>query len=233
MISISNGGPILNGSDAGRSANAPKAASFPFRRVHGFPADLSTDRRTSPRVAPRPRARTSGEERHSHLPHVLIDRRCNPCLMRRFLFLLALVLAACDHGLAPPPEPPTGVIVADIEYLGHPDSWPSGDSLDDLRFVAMRIIPRDTTDLLDFTNLVFSEGLLRGVAAQSVTVSNVETGLFLYSGVAQKYGPDVFDWRPVGLVEENGGVFEVVAGETTRVSVTVDFRNPPPFPPEP
>jgi hypothetical protein len=66
---------------------------------------------------------------------------------------------------------------------------------------------------------------------QEVTLSGVETGTFVYSGVAQKFGPGLFEWRPVGLITDNDGIFVVSADETTTVNVVVDFDEPPPFPP--
>lgn len=156
--------------------------------------------------------------------------RFSACMLRFVPFLLVF-LSACDHGLEPPEEPPTGAIEVDITYLGHPEAWPPRDSVRDLRFVAMRFVPADTSDFLQLNRLVFSSGLEYGVEAQTVTVGGIETGPFLYSGVAQQYGADALNWRPVGLVQENDGVFIVRQDETTHVSVTVDFRNPPPFPP--
>lgn len=139
--------------------------------------------------------------------------------------------AACDHGFAPPEAPTAGTLVADVDYVDHPDSWPPAEQLRQLLFVAMRFVPRDTTDFLRLSGIVFSDPLELRVPRQQVVIEAVPIGSYVYSGVAQKYGSDIFDWRPVGLVEENGGVFLVAAGETTFVSVTVDFGNPPHFPP--
>lgn len=147
------------------------------------------------------------------------------------LVLVLAGVAGCDHGLSPPAEPETGAIRAYVEYVQVREDWPDVDSLADLRFVALRFVPRDTTDLLQLTRLVFSERLTYYAMRDTVIVGGVETGSFLYAGVAQKFGDDNFDWRPVGLVEENSGFFSVEADETTTVHVTVDFQNPPPFPP--
>ncbi len=145
--------------------------------------------------------------------------------------MAALGPAACDHGLAPPEEPPTGVIAADIIYIGHPEAWPPDQQLLELRFVAMRFVPQDTADFLQLNRMVFSDPLERRVAGQRVILDDVEAGPYLYAGVAQKYGHGAFDWRPIGLVRENGGVFQIASNETTFVSVEADFLNPPPFPP--
>ena len=95
----------------------------------------------------------------------------------------------------------------------------------------MRFVPEDTADFAQLNRFVFSPPLSRYVAEDVAIVDKVVTGPFFYSGVAWKYGSDLFDWKPVGLVEENGGVFVVQENETTFVEVTVDFRNPPVFPP--
>ena len=146
-------------------------------------------------------------------------------MVRRCL-LLALLIAACDGGLAPPEAGGTGIIKGIVRYTGR---WPSQDSLINLRFVAMRFIPRDTTDFLQLNNLVFTpERLADHVAADTFVVPDAPVGNYLYSGVAQHYSRALFAWRPLGLVS---GPFTVRSGETTRVTVDVDFSNLPPFPP--
>lgn len=144
---------------------------------------------------------------------------------------VALSVSGCDHGLVPPDDPPVGSILATITYEADPQNWPPRDSLHDLRFVAMRFVPLDTTDFLNLHRIVFSEPLAYNVPNDVMLLESVAAGAFLYSGVAQKYGPGLFAWRPVGLYEEADGIFHVRSGETTHVSVHVDFRNPPPFPP--
>lgn len=147
------------------------------------------------------------------------------------LLMAAVLLSGCDHGLTPPPEPERGFIRAVIEYEGGASAWPPRDSLRDLRFVAMRFVPRDTTDLLNLNQLVFSDRLEYNVGEQDLTLSGIEAGPFLYAGVAQQFGTGTFEWRPVGIVTENDGLFVVAANETTNVHVSVDFYDPPPFPP--
>lgn len=142
--------------------------------------------------------------------------------------LLAPLLWSCDGGLEPPPLPETGAIAVDITYTGR---WPSADSLVDWRFVAMRFIPRDTSDFLQLNRMVVSSGLNRPTNAQSLVLTNVEVGLFFYNGVAQRFDDNLLSWRPVGLYEPNNGIFEVMPGETTFVSVDVDFSTLPVFPP--
>lgn len=156
-----------------------------------------------------------------------------PAILFERLAVTALVLvsSACDHGFAPPDEPSTGVLVADITFSGHPGSWPPDRELEQLLFVAMRFVPRDTSDFLRLNLIEWSDPLRIHVPGDRILMDEVPTGPYLYAGVAQKYGPGAFDWRPVGLVEENGGVFVVAAGETSFVAVRVDFTNPPHFPP--
>ncbi|RMF57630.1 MAG: hypothetical protein D6746_10770 [Bacteroidetes bacterium] len=144
------------------------------------------------------------------------------------LLLLTGLLAGCDHGLAPPPEPPTGAIRGVITYVG---PWPSRQEVRDLRFVALRFVPRDTSDFLQLNRMVFSETLAYGVPSDTFFVGDVVAGTFPYSGVAQHFSDDVLAWRPVGLYVENGGIFQVLPGDTVVLSITVDFEHPPPFPP--
>lgn len=151
--------------------------------------------------------------------------------LQRVILLFAAVIAACDHGLAPPTSPQTGEVIVRVSYAGHPEAWPTSDSLQDLRFVAMRFVPTDTADFLQLNRMVYSDRLRYNVSSETAGVSDVGAGPFLYAGVAQKFGTDPFAWRPVGLVEDADGVFLVRPGETTHVDVTVDFRNPPVFPP--
>jgi hypothetical protein len=147
--------------------------------------------------------------------------------------LLALPLAVgCDHGLAPPPVPPAGAIRGIVVYVGHPDAWPPRDEVRDLRFVAMRFVPRDTADFLQLNRMVISETLRYRVPSDTFFIDDVAAGIFPFSGVAQHFSDDLLAWRPVGLYEGDGGLFEVRPGEVTEVSVTVDFKNPPRFPPD-
>lgn len=152
--------------------------------------------------------------------------------MRRLALLPLLLLAACDGGLAPPEAPPVGAIRGIVVYAGAPEAWPPPEAVQDLRFVALPFVPRDTTDLFrDLARLVASEGLAYGVLQDTFEVQNVPAQTYLYSGVAQKYGPGLFDWRPVGLYAAGDGTFRVRPGETVELRITVDFTNPPVFPP--
>lgn len=147
-----------------------------------------------------------------------------------FAAVLTSLLLSCDHGLTPPDEPPVGVIRGMIEYVG---TWPPPDSLHDLRFVAMRFIPQDTSDFLQLNRVVFTPRSLRfNVERDTFTISNVAAGTYVYSGVAQQYTSNIFSWRPVGLYQNDDGIFQVRSGDTTDIEISVDFSHPPPFPPQ-
>lgn len=156
-------------------------------------------------------------------------RRLIPRLLITFL---AAGLAACDHGIEPPELLPAGVVRGTVHYpTGY---WPPSDSLRDLRFVALRFMPRDTSDLLQLNKLIASGTLKRYLPPDSTDVfliGNVRPGVFVYSGIVQNFGRGALDWRPVTIYEENDGLFEVRSGDTTDISLTVDFRNLPPWPP--
>ncbi len=148
----------------------------------------------------------------------------------RILLLLALPLiyTGCDHGLEPPDALPLGSIRGTVTYVGQ---WPPSDSLIDLRFVALPFVPRDTLDLFRHLNqLVISDRLAFNVPTGSIDtffVDGVPAQIYVYSGVAQQFTRNLFDWRPVGLAD----LFQVRPGEVTELSISVDFNNIPPFPP--
>jgi hypothetical protein len=92
-------------------------------------------------------------------------------------------------------------------------------------------MPRDTTDFFRLNEMLFSPGLPTNVDFFDIAIDSIEVGDFVYSGIAQRFGSDLLDWRPVGLYEENGGVFSIHQAQTTAIAVHVDFNRLPPFPP--
>lgn len=155
----------------------------------------------------------------------------NRFLLISFALLLSalFLLASCEGGLEPPTEEPnpTGVITGIVTYSGE---WPPADSLERLVFVPLKSEPQTAQDIFaDIENLVFSQELNYFVERDTFTVEDVPNGVYVYNAVAQQYGPNLFaDWRPVGLYEENDGVI-IVQGDTTSITVHVDFNNLPPF----
>lgn len=153
-----------------------------------------------------------------------------------FHFPLILILlsifafAGCETGLEPPPPPPPfGTIEGVIHYEG---TWPPADSLYDLRFVAFKETPSGMDDFFDLSNMIFSQQLEYYVERDTFLIEDVQNAIFRYNVVAQQYGPrNLVDWRPVGVYEENFGVF-AVEGDTAQIVIQVDFNNLPPFPPQ-
>jgi hypothetical protein len=148
-----------------------------------------------------------------------------------FLLLLLFLLMGCDHGLVPPDDPARGAISGTITYEG---PWPDVDSLIDIRFVALRIIPEEADDIIrefEQQRVVLSQGLTRSAVRDTFLVGSVITGPYVYSGIAVQQSSNLFDWRPVGLYSENAGIFQVLQDDTTRIQIHVDFNNLPPFPP--
>lgn len=145
------------------------------------------------------------------------------------LLISTLLLINCEGGLEPPLEEinPTGVIRGIVTYSGE---WPAADSLEDLRFVPLKSVPQTAQDIFsDLENLVFSEKLDYRVERDTFTVEGVPNGVYVYNAVAQQYGTNIFaDWRPVGVYQDNDGII-IVNGDTTSVSIHVDFENLPPF----
>jgi len=139
-------------------------------------------------------------------------------------------LPACDRGLEPPHDEisPTGAISGTVNYSGE---WPPQSQLQDLRFVPLKTVPQSMNDILaDFQNLQFSNRLSYNVDSDSFLLEDVVNGVYQYNAVVQQYG-GIFDWRPVGVYDDNDGVI-TVEGETVHIHIEVDFDNLPPFPPE-
>lgn len=157
------------------------------------------------------------------IPHI------NPGRLFGLILGLCVVLTGCDAGLEPPEDAGTGTIYGTITYIG---DWPPAEQLEDLRFIGMRFVPADTTDFFRLNEMVISERLPENVDRHEFTLQDAPTGTYFYSGVAQKYGSDLLDWRPIGLVESDGGIFTVQRGGNVSIEITVDFANPPVFPPQ-
>jgi len=144
------------------------------------------------------------------------------------LLILSLLSLSCDHGLEPPADPGFGTIEGRVTYVG---DWPPAEELQDLRFVAMRFTPQDTSDFFKLNEMEISGSLDTDVDSDNFTLSAATAGTYFYSGVAQKFDANLLSWRPVGLYTDNGGVFSVTSGQTVSISFIVDFDNPPVFPP--
>lgn len=139
-----------------------------------------------------------------------------------------ITLTGCDHGLAPPGEDARGAIRGTLTYSG---TWPARDSLREIRFVGMRFVPQDTSDFLQLNRMVISDTLSRYVTSDSFFISNVQAGVYVYSGVAENFGRGILDWRPIELYTLNQGTFVVRGNETISLSIDVDLSQRPPFPP--
>lgn len=145
--------------------------------------------------------------------------------------VILFTLIGCDNGLEPPSTPETGTLEGTISYEG---PWPADSTLFDLRFVAMRIIPQSADDIVtEFgkQRVQLSQGLKRPAERDTFQINFVPTGPYVYSGVAIQQTTNIFDWLPVGLYNDDAGIFKILPNETTRIHVHVDFNNIPPFPP--
>jgi len=166
-----------------------------------------------------------------------------------FPAVVLLLLSGCDRGLAPPaPEPWT-------EFSGfsgtiHFKNWPPLDSVQELRVVAFRHYPSDSSSI--FQLLVSGEAVVYpaiglksllqyGADTTSYVMTDDSTslkvGIYEYVVVAQKYGANIFsDWKPAGLYTKTPGSFvpapvEVILNRITPgYDIYVDFHNPPPKP---
>ncbi len=153
-----------------------------------------------------------------------------PKLAQTTLIVLTVAVLAtgCDHGLAPTEIAVSGSISGMVNYTG---TWPPKSQVQDLRFVAMRFVPRDTLDFLQLNRMAISGALRYGVSSDTFTVQDVEPGVFLYSGIAQQQTTNILSWRPVGLLDVDGGFFSVEPASNRTLVINVDFGNVPAFPP--
>ena len=105
---------------------------------------------------------------------------------------------------------------------------------EECRFVAFRVVPRSVDDIIREFNrqqLRFSEELDPNVEDDAFSIPALEVGPYVYSGIAYRQSDNPFDWVPIGLYEENSGIFQIRPGESTQIHINVDFNNLPPFPP--
>ena len=148
-----------------------------------------------------------------------------------FSILPVAFLVSCDGGLAPieqEPEP-FGVIVGSITYTGE---WPPEEEFVQFFFVPLKYKPQTFLEvLLDADNLRPSDRLRYNVDEDSFVIDELENGTYIYNVIANQFGPNLLDWRPLGVYTDNDGVI-TVEGDTTYIQIDVDFNNLPPFPPD-
>ncbi len=155
-----------------------------------------------------------------------------PICIALILCFFLVYSTGCDRGLEPPVEEPdpTGVIMGTVTYSG---DWPPDNELIQLFFIPLPFIPNSVADIMSqLSSLRTSGSLQRYVDEDDFLVDELPNGAYIYNIIANQYGSNIFqDWRPLGLYSENDGVI-IVSGDTTVISIHVDFDNLPPFPPE-
>ena len=149
------------------------------------------------------------------------------------LISLIVIQPGCDKGLEPLVEEPdpTGVIMGTVTYSGE---WPPENELIELFFIPLPFKPTSIVQILQqMNNLRTSNSLQRYQDEDEFMVDDVPNGAYIYNIIANQYGRNqLTDWRSLGVYDENDGVI-IVSGDTTVISIHVDFDNLPPFPPEP
>lgn len=170
----------------------------------------------------------------------------SPSLLVLFAFLV--LCSSCDKGLAPDPTGFTGVILF--------RNWPPADSILELRLVAFRKPPTDSSGLLaEFINgnvVIYpyvgtpafpkydqSGNLVDSIRYTCILqgVTTLEPARYAYVALAWRYGSNLFaDWRPAGVYTNQPGTFTpavlTVAKHDiiTGVDILCDFHNLPPRP---
>lgn len=146
-------------------------------------------------------------------------------LMAVLAFVFGLL--GCESAIAPPEELQAATIHGTVNYHG---DWPSPDSVIDLRFVALRFVPVDTSDFLQLNRMEISSSLSYGVERDSFTMTGIKPGVFPFSGVARQVTTNIFSWAPIGLYEAASGVLELNEADVVNIVIDVDFNAIPPFP---
>lgn len=150
---------------------------------------------------------------------------------RIYLVLLVFfaVISGCDHGFQPPER---GKISGTIFFKG---KWPPAEEVRALYFGAAPFTPCSVDDIVArFSEVALSNDLKTSgtdISQSTFSISDVNPGVYVYSGVYMQYGPTVLEIKPVGIFTENNGTFIVSSGQTAEISLTVDFNQFPPFPP--
>ncbi len=157
--------------------------------------------------------------------------------------LLILICSGCDTGLSPLNEP------AGFSGVVRFTNWPPADSVRELRVVAFKNSPTDSTSIINALltgeavvyPAVGSAGLPFYVDSISYSFTTkgttLELGSYNYVALAWRYGPNSFaDWRPGGVYTTTPGSFSpapvlvLLHKIAANIDINVDFRNPPPTP---
>ena len=148
-----------------------------------------------------------------------------------FLILTSILasITACDSGLAPPEDLGTGSLDVRVTYSGE---WPPAEELNDLRFIAMRFTPADTSDFFRLNEMIISTRLDANVSSDAFRIEAAPTGTYFYTGIAQQFSNNLLSWRPIGLYTDNMGVFSIGRGQEITLDIRVDFADLPEFPPK-
>lgn len=145
---------------------------------------------------------------------------------------------ACDTGLEPPRDT---ILSGTVTFVGGPDSWPSGDSLFDLRVAAFTSYPPDNIviDVLQGRAWFTADSLPYNISSTEWTIvlPDPPPNSIKYLVVAQQFGPNFAEeWRAVGVYALTGErelptEIRVTTGKThTNLDIDVDFADLPPQP---
>jgi hypothetical protein len=155
------------------------------------------------------------------------------------LSYITLFFISCNEGLSPPKVDEATVIKGKINFTSGLSSWPSLDSLKDLRIAFFQNYPDSANILNDFVtgNLTFTEDSIPYFVEsyefiQIVKKVPVE---FNYICVAQNYA-GLLEWKVIGLYSINDDnitpkkLIIDKEGIYNNININVNFNNLPPQP---
>ena len=157
--------------------------------------------------------------------------------------IFILLCSGCDTGMSPLNEP------AGFRGVIRFKNWPPPDSVLELRLVAFKAFPTDSSSILSALLLgyavvyppVGTQGFpfFQDSIAYSFTTkgTTLQVDNYAYVALAWRYGTNFFaDWRPAGVYTTRPGTFDpalvrVLLHKIARnIDIDVDFRNLPPKP---
>ena len=160
------------------------------------------------------------------------------------IFVISIVVfflfIDCDGGLEPPSDEIKSIksyIRGYVHFEDDGETWPSIDSINDLRVVVFKNYPPGNI-LVEVSekNAIFSEGLNSFVDSAFFQIEIKEPPVeWKYIVVAQQYETNLMSWRAIGVYNLDGDHEEpaplfVEQDTSYSISINVDFNNLPPQP---
>lgn len=155
--------------------------------------------------------------------------------LHQLMIVSAMVLLGCQEGLSPLNQPKTSFISGKIIVISGNESWPSPDSVLEIRVVAFKDFPpKDVLNEIISNNAYFTDTLplFRDTINYTLKIDNPPVRIN-YLATVLRFGT-ILDWKVIGfytLDNKNPQPIFVKSGDSlTNINIFVDFFNNPPQP---